>query len=72
VLISENWADLLEAHGNSVYVTVGGNTLVRYDFTDVPVIAELESTMNTPSRIRFGESHAYAPLGYAGLLTLGQ
>lgn len=70
IKVSDSWAYLVDAHGDSVYLTVGGGAIARYDFSDSPVLADLVPVMNTPQRIRFGASTAYAPLGYAGLVRL--
>lgn len=70
VNITDYWMQVIAAHGDSVFMTVGGNAVARYDLGETPMLGNLTETMGSPSRIRFGETAAYAPLGYAGLATL--
>ncbi len=70
--VTDSWAYLIDAAGDSAYVVVSGGAVARYTFDGAPALAELHPVMNNPQRIRFGEDAAYAPLGYAGLLVMGR
>ena len=70
VLVTESWANLIDANATSAYFGVGGGAIVRYDCTDDPDLEDLLEVMGTPSTIRFGEHAAYAPLGYFGIVQL--
>ncbi|NUM54970.1 MAG: beta-propeller domain-containing protein [Candidatus Hydrogenedentes bacterium] len=70
VLVTESWANLIDANGTSAYFGVGGGAIVRYDCSGDPDLEELIEVMGTPSAIRFGEAAAYAPLGYFGIVQL--
>ncbi len=70
-LVTEDWANLVDANGTSAYLTVGGGALARYDCSAKPTFEELVQVMGTPGHIRFGSSAAYAPLGYFGVVSLG-
>lgn len=68
--VTDTWAYLIDADANSVYTVIAGGAVARYDFSGTPTLTDLVPVMNAPQRIRFGAETAYAPLGYAGLLTL--
>ncbi len=70
VNVSSDWVYLVDATANSVFLTVGGGAVARYDFSGTPSLTDLQPVMSTPQKIRFGQTTAYAPLGYAGLLSL--
>jgi uncharacterized secreted protein with C-terminal beta-propeller domain len=70
VLVTDQWAGLIDAHGASAFVNVGSGAIARYSFAGQPALEELVEVMAIPHRIRFGESRAYAPLGYAGIVEL--
>lgn len=70
VEVSETWCSLADAKDASVYVTIGGGAIARYDFSGEPALTDLVPVMSSPQRIRFGATTAYAPLGYAGLARL--
>lgn len=66
--VSEDWAWLFEVNGADAYVSIGGNALIRYDFSgELPAFDGLFPLMGYPLRLRFGAYGVYAPLGYAGL-----
>lgn len=70
VLVTDQWAALFAAKGNSAYVTIGGGAIARYDFSGEPDLTDIVEVMATPWRLRFGSSQAFAPLGYSGLIAL--
>lgn len=70
VLVTESWGNLVGANATSAYFGIGGGAIARYDCTGTPDLKELIEVMGTPSTIRFGESAAYAPLGYFGIVEL--
>jgi beta propeller domain-containing protein len=70
VLVTEQWAHLLDAQGDSAYVTVGGGAIARYAFGEDAALTNLAPVMGTPTRLRFGAESTYAPLGYFGLVAL--
>lgn len=71
VLVTDGWANLVDANAASAYFSVGGGALARYDCSGTPTLEELVEVMGTPARMRFGSSAAYAPLGYFGVVSLG-
>ncbi|MDZ4861790.1 MAG: beta-propeller domain-containing protein [Candidatus Hydrogenedentes bacterium] len=70
VLVTESWANLVDANGTSAYFGVGGGAIVRYDCSGSPDLKEIVEVMGTPNQIRFGENGAFAPLGYFGIVQL--
>lgn len=70
-LVTDGWANLIDAKGTSAYLSVGGGAIVRYDCAGKPALEELVQVMGTPSQMHFGSSAAYAPLGYFGIVSLG-
>ena len=70
VLVSNEWGSLVDAQGGYAYVIVGGGALASYDFTETPELSEVIPVMGSPSKMRFGTEHVYAPMGYFGLVTL--
>ena len=71
VAVTDGWLDVTEAQDGIAYLTVGGQAIVRYDFTgDTPALVDVTPVMSSPLSIRFDASNAYAPLGYAGLAVL--
>lgn len=72
IKISDQWASLLDADGARLYVSVAGRALARYDFADDGALIDLTQVMNSPLRVRFGATTAYAPLGYSGLVRLAR
>lgn len=71
VLVTEEWAGLLEADANSAYLTVGGGAIARYGFAGGdPTLAQLVPVAGPPLKIRLGAEKAYAPLGYYGLAVM--
>lgn len=70
VLVTQQWASLIDARGSSAYVSVGPGAIARYDFDNAPSLGLLVEAMGTPRRIRFGTDAAYAPLGYFGVVPL--
>jgi len=70
-LVTDSWANLVDAKGSSAYLSVGGGAIARYDCTAKPAFEELVQVMGAPAKIRFGSSAAYAPLGYFGIVSLG-
>ncbi|MCL4694268.1 MAG: beta-propeller domain-containing protein, partial [Candidatus Hydrogenedentes bacterium] len=69
-LVTDGWANLIDAKGASAYLSVGGGAIARYDCTGKPSLEELVQVMGTPSQMHFGSSAAYAPLGYFGIVSL--
>jgi len=67
VAVTDSWIPLLDAQGGLLFVTVGGGAIAQYDCSGAAALLGVTPVMGTPSRIRFGETMAYAPLGYAGL-----
>ena len=65
--ITDYWAQLLALHGDDAYLGVGGGVIARYDCSAAPTLTALQPVMSSPSRFRFTETAAYAPLGYAGV-----
>ena len=70
IKVTEDWASILGTRGNDVYLVIGGGAIARYSFAGEPELLQLLQVMGRPARIRFGETNAYAPLGYAGLAVL--
>jgi len=70
VKVSTDWAYLVDATENSVFLIVGGGAVARYAYDGDWQLTDLQAVMSTPQKIRFGLSTAYAPLGYAGLLCM--
>ncbi len=66
------YGQLLGAIDDSVYVTIGGQTIAHYEFTPQAELAETVQVMGYPQRLRFGESTVYAPMGYFGVVTLSR
>jgi hypothetical protein len=69
-LVTDGWASLVDAHGTSAYLSVGGGAIARYDCSAKPTLEELVQVMGTPAGMHFGSSAAYAPLGYFGIVSL--
>lgn len=67
VAITDAWVQLLGAQDGLVFTAVGGGAIAQYDCVAAAALRSVTPVMGTPSRIRFGETIAYAPLGYAGL-----
>jgi hypothetical protein len=70
--ITDSWAYMVDAKGASVYFVIGGSAIARFDMSGTPELKDLIQVMSTPTRMRFGATAAYAPLGYAGLAVLPQ
>jgi hypothetical protein len=69
LLVTEQWGNLLDAHGATAYVTIE-NALARYDFTNGGALTDLFQTMGYPLSVRWGTNHAYIALGYSGIAEL--
>ncbi len=72
VKVSDGWVRLIDADDAKLYVDAGGRALARYDFADGGALADLTQVMSSPLRARFGETTAYVPLGYSGLVRLAR
>jgi hypothetical protein len=71
VLVTRDWGNLLDARDSKAYVMIGGGAVARYDFdSGEGQLAQLVPVMGQPSRIRFGATAAYAPVGYSGVVRL--
>ena len=69
--VTRQWGYLQALHDSQAYVVVGGRAVARYEFAgDVPALLDVTTIMASPSKIRFFDGAAYAPLGYAGLAVL--
>ena len=70
VVVTTQWGSLLDAYGDTAYVTVG-NALARYSFnSDAPALQDVFLTMGYPLSVHFGSNYAYIPLGYSGIAQL--
>ena len=69
VLVTDQWASLLDAHGDSAYVSIG-NAIARYDFAADGALADFVEVMGSPLRVRFGSAQAFVSLGYFGMAVL--
>ena len=67
--LSDKWADVLDAHGSKVYVTIG-SAIACYDVDDSEAAPQLVQMMGSPLSVRFGTESAYVPLGYSGVAIL--
>ena len=70
IQVTEQWGALVDAKGASAYVSAGGYVIARYDFSGPGTLGDVVPVMSAPSKIRFGATNAYAPLGYFGLVVL--
>jgi len=69
LLVTEQWANILDGQGDDVLMTVG-NAIAHYDFSEGGALADLYQTMGYPLSVRFGTDFAFIPLGYAGIAQL--
>jgi len=69
VLATDYWGSLLDGHGTTAYVSVGG-AVARYDFTEQGALIDLTETMGYPESMRFGTNAAWVLLGYSGVMKL--
>ncbi|NIA12616.1 MAG: hypothetical protein GWP08_00955 [Nitrospiraceae bacterium] len=69
LLVTQQWGNLLDAKGETAYVTVG-SAVARYDFSGEGALVDLFETMGYPISMYFGTNYAYVPLGYAGIAQL--
>jgi len=70
ILVTKQWANLLEAHGDTAYLTIG-NAIACYKFKDNGgTLEDLLLTMGYPLSMHFGTNHVYIPLGYSGIAEL--
>lgn len=70
VPVTDQWGTILDAQGDSAYVTTG-NVIARCDFSDTPpLLAEYTEIMGYPIKMRFASETAYAILGYFGIAEL--
>lgn len=70
-LVTEEWGSLIDGNGTSAYLTIGGGAIARYNCNGKPALEELVEVMGSPAKMRFGNSAAYAPLGYFGIVQMG-
>lgn len=66
LLVTKQWASLLDAQGDTALVTVG-NAIAQYQFGGAGTLIDVYQTMGSPLSVRFGAERAYVPLGYAGV-----
>lgn len=70
VEVEDGWGRLLEARGDTAYLSVNEAAVAVYGFTGGGTLKDLAPVMAAPETIRFGAANAYAALGYSGVLTL--
>ncbi len=68
--VSAQWATILDAHADRAYLSVGGQALAVYEFTDSGSLVDLVPVMGYPSSMHFGQERAYVVLGYSGVKTI--
>lgn len=65
------WAWFLDADEDTAYVNVGSRALARYDFSGPEAtVRDITPVMQTPYKLRIGESMVYLPSGYSGVLKM--
>ncbi len=66
-----NWGHVLGVQESVAYIVLGSQVIARYDFkTEPPQLIDYAQSMGSPIGIRFGDTAAHVPLGYAGLLVM--
>ncbi len=69
--VSNTWINLLGVKDNQAYISVASAAIAQYNFNEAPPSLDaLLPVMGYPQKIRFGDSAAFAPLGYSGLESL--
>lgn len=68
--VTDAWGQLIDGHDTAAYVSVAGGALARYDTEAATTLTDIVQTMGAPMELRFGDTTAYAPLGYHGVLEI--
>lgn len=71
VLVTPQWGALVDATDQAAYVAVGGGAVARYGVGGAGLrLTDLVEVMGLPSSMSFGETQAYAALGYSGIVSM--
>ncbi len=67
IAVGQFWINLLGVQGDMAYLSLNSAGIAQYDFgTAPPSLKGMIPVMGYPQKLRFGSTHAYAPLGYSG------
>lgn len=70
-LVTPQWGAVADATDTAAYVTIGGGAIARYGVgANGPMLTDLTPVMGLPTSMSFGDTQAYAALGYSGIVAL--